>query len=194
MAHAAGKDPLQFRLELLEPGRIVQAGNLKLDQGRLRNVLRLAAENAGWGKPLPKNWGRGIAANIYDGETCLAQVAEVSVEDGRVRVRRIVCAVDCGIVVNPSGVEAQVEGGIAFGLSTVLGGEITLKGGRVEQGTYRDYPVIRIDQMPVVETHIVQSEVSPTGMGEQPVPPVAPAVLNAYFAATGKRVRRLPLR
>jgi CO/xanthine dehydrogenase Mo-binding subunit len=194
MAHAAGKDPLEFRLELLEPGRIVQAGNLKLDQGRLRNVLRLAAENAGWGKPLPKNWGRGIAANIYDGETCLAQVAEVSVEDGRVRVRRIVCAVDCGIVVNPSGVEAQVEGGIAFGLSTVLGGEITLKGGRVEQGTYRDYPVIRIDQMPVVETHIVQSEVSPTGMGEQPVPPVAPAVLNAYFAATGKRVRRLPLR
>jgi isoquinoline 1-oxidoreductase subunit beta len=194
MAHAAGKDPLQFRLELLEPGKVVQAGQLKLDQGRLRNVLRLAAEKAGWGKPLAKNWGRGIAANIYDGDTCLAYVAEVSVEDGRVRVRRIVCAVDCGIVVNPSGVEAQIEGGIAFGLSTVLGGEITLKGGRVEQGTYRDYPVIRMDQMPVVEIHIVPSEASPTGMGEPPVPPVAPAVVNAIFAATGKRVRRLPLR
>jgi isoquinoline 1-oxidoreductase subunit beta len=194
MAHAAGKDPLQFRLDLLEHGKVVQAGGLRLDQGRLKNVLRIAAEKAGWGKPLAKNWGRGVAANIYDGDTCVAYVAEVSVDDGRLRVRRIVCAVDCGIVVNPSGVEAQIEGGIAFGLSTVLGGEITLKGGRVEQGTYRDYPVVRIDQMPVVEIHIVPSEASPTGMGEPPVPPVAPAVVNALFAATGKRVRRLPIR
>src|SRR5262249_45344504 len=112
MAHAAGKDPLQFRLDLLEPGKVMQAGNLKLDQGRLKNVLRIAAEKAGWGKPLAKSWGRGVAANIYDGDTCLAYVAEVSAEGGRLRVRRIVCAVDCGIVVNPSGVEAQIEGGI----------------------------------------------------------------------------------
>ena len=120
-------------------------------------------------------------------------MAEVSVEDGRLRVQRVVCAVDCGIVINPSGVEAQIEGGIAFALSTVLGGEITFRGGRVEQSSYRDYPVVRMDQMPRVEIHIVPSTVSPTGMGEPPVPPLAPAVLNALFAATGRRVRRLPL-
>ncbi|HTE54055.1 MAG TPA: molybdopterin cofactor-binding domain-containing protein, partial [Kofleriaceae bacterium] len=193
MAHAAGVDPLRFRLEMLAPGRIVEAGSLKLDQGRLRNVLAVAGDAAGWGKPLPRGWGRGLACNIYDGETCIAYVAEVSVEDGRLRVQRVVCAVDCGIVINPSGVEAQIEGGIAFALSTVLGGEITFRAGRVEQSSYRDYPVVRMDQMPRVEIHIVPSTVSPTGMGEPPVPPLAPAVLNALFAATGRRVRRLPL-
>jgi isoquinoline 1-oxidoreductase subunit beta len=193
MAHAAGADPLRFRLDLLEPGRIVQAGSLKLDQGRLRNVLQIAADKAGWGKPLPGGQGRGVACNIYDGETCLAYVAEVSLEAGQLRVHRVVCAVDCGIVINPSGVEAQIEGGIAFALSTLLGGEITIRNGRVEQSSYRDYPVVRMDQMPRVEIHIVPSTLSPTGMGEPPVPPLIPAVTNALFAATGRRIRRLPM-
>lgn len=193
LAHAAGADPLRFRLDLLEPGKIVQAGNLRLDQGRLRNTLVIAADKAGWGKPLPAGWGRGIACNIYDGDTCLAYVAEVSAEGGQLRVHRVVCAVDCGIVINPSGVEAQVEGGIAYALSTIIGGDITIRGGRVQQSSYRDCPVLRMDQMPRVETHIVPSTASPTGMGEPPVPPLIPAVTNAYFAATGRRIRRLPM-
>lgn len=195
LANAAGRDPLEFRVSLLEPARTFKAGNLTIDQGRLRNVLLLAADKAQWARRLPAGWGRGIAANVYDGDTCLAYVAEVSIgKDGSIRVERMVCAVDCGIVVNPGGVEAQIEGGIAFGLSTVLGGEITIRKGRVEQSSFRDYPVIRMDQMPRVEIHIVRSTVSPTGMGEPPVPPVAPAVTNAIFNASGVRVRRLPLR
>jgi isoquinoline 1-oxidoreductase beta subunit len=193
LAHAAGADPLRFRLERLQPGTIVEAGSLRLDQGRLRRTLELAADKAGWGKPMTRGRGRGIACNIYDGGTCIAYVAEVSVERGRLRVDRVVCAVDCGIVINPSGVEAQIEGGIAYALSTVLGGEITLRGGAVAQTSYRDCPVVRMDQMPRVEIHIVKSTASPTGMGEPPVPPLAPAVLNALFAATGRRERRLPL-
>ncbi|MBK6316234.1 MAG: xanthine dehydrogenase family protein molybdopterin-binding subunit [Blastocatellia bacterium] len=195
LAHAAGRDPLEFRLSLLDPAKKFKAGNLNIDQGRLRSVLALAAEKAQWTRKLPPGWGRGIAGNVYDGDTCLAYVAEASTgKDGSIRVERMVCAVDCGIVINPSGVEAQIEGGIAFGLSTVIGGEITIRAGRVEQSSFLDYPVIRMDQMPKVEIHIVPSTASPTGMGEPPVPPVAPAVTNAIFNATGKRIRRLPVR
>lgn len=195
LAHAAGRDPLAFRLALLKPGNTFKAGNLTIDQGRLRAVLTLAAGKAQWDRRLPAGWGRGIAGNVYDGDTCLAYVAEVSRgSDGTIRVERVVCAVDCGIAVNPSGVEAQIEGGIAFGLSTVLGGEITIRRGRVEQSSYADYPVIRMDQMPKVEIHIVPSALSPTGMGEPPVPPLTPAVTNAIFNATGIRIRRLPMR
>lgn len=194
LAHAAGKDPLQFRLALLAEGRKVKAGNLTIDQTRLRNALNVVAQQSGWGEKLPKGWGRGLACNVYDGDTSIAYVAEVSTaSDGAIRVERVVAAVDCGIVVNPSGVEAQVEGGIAFGLSTVLGGDITFRKGQVEQGTYKDYPVIRMNQMPKLEIHLIASTASPTGMGEPPVPPIAPAVTNAIFAATGKRIRRLPI-
>jgi isoquinoline 1-oxidoreductase beta subunit len=194
LAHAAGRDPLELRLELLRDARMVKAGGLTLDQARLARVLRLAAEKAGWGRPLPKGRGRGVAANIYDGDTYIAYVAEVSVEGGRVRVRRVVCAADPGAVVNPAGAEAQIEGGIVFGLSTALGGEITIRGGRVEQAGFGDYHVLRIDEMPAVEIHLAPTGPDPGGLGEPPVPPIAPAVANAVFAATGRRLRRLPLR
>jgi isoquinoline 1-oxidoreductase subunit beta len=194
LAHRAGRDPLQFRLDLLQQPN-VRVGELTIDRVRLSRVLRLAAERAGWDKPLPKGKGRGLACNIYDGETCIAYVAEVSVgKQGRVKVERVVCAVDCGLVVHPGGVEAQIEGGVHFGLSAALHGQITFSRGRVEQSTYRDFPVMRIPDTPVIETHIVPGAARPLGVGEQPVPPIIPAVLNAIFMATGKRIRRLPVR
>lgn len=194
LAHAAGRDPLQFRLELLQ-APTVEVGGLTIDRARMTRVLRLAAERAGWGKPLPKGKGLGLACNIYDGETCIAYVAEVAVNrKGEVKVERVVCAVDCGFVVHPGGVEAQIEGGIHFGLSAALHGQITFREGRVEQSTYRDFPVMRIHDTPRIEIHILPSTMSPTGIGEQPVPAIAPAVLNAIFTATGRRLRRLPVR
>jgi isoquinoline 1-oxidoreductase beta subunit len=182
LALAAGKDPLQFRLEMLK------------DQPRHRAVLELAAEKAGWGGPLPEGRYRGLALH-RSFQTYAAEVAEVSVAaDGAVRVHRVVCAVDCGIVVNPDGLAAQVEGGIALGLSAALRGAITIEGGRVAQSNFHDYPLLRFDEMPRVELHVVPSREPPTGIGEPGLPPVAPAVMNAVFAATGVRVRRLPLR
>jgi isoquinoline 1-oxidoreductase beta subunit len=157
-------------------------------------VLRLAAENAGWGEPLPEGWGRGIAVYSTFGVTHVAMVAEVEVRNNQIRVHRVVCAVDCGTVVNPDTVEAQMEGGIVFGLSAALYGEITVAAARVQQGNFNDYPILRIDEMPVVEVHIVESDAPPTGIGEMGVPPIAPAVANAVFDATGKRARRLPIR
>jgi isoquinoline 1-oxidoreductase beta subunit len=124
----------------------------------------------------------------------VAQVAEVTVKGGEVRVERVVCAVDCGVAVNPDVIRAQMEGGIGFGLSAALYSAITLKGGRVEQGNFNDYPALRIDAMPKVEVHIVPSAEKPTGVGEPGVPPIAPAVANAIFAATGQRLRNLPLK
>jgi isoquinoline 1-oxidoreductase beta subunit len=194
LAHAARRDPLAFRLDLLSPGRTVQAGGLALDQGRLARVLTLAGEKAGWGTPLPKGWGRGVAANIYDGDTYIAYVVEASVEAGRVRARRVVCACDPGAVVNPLGAEAQIEGGILFGLSTAIGGEITIRDGRVEQSSFDDYPVVRMDEAPRIEIHLAPGGDSPAGLGEPPVPPIAPALANAVFAATGRRLRALPFR
>jgi isoquinoline 1-oxidoreductase beta subunit len=174
-------------------------GRLAIDRDRYRRVLQLAADKAGWGQPLPsrpgRRAGRGLAGNVYDGNTYVAYVAEVSVgSEGDVQVHRMVAAVDCGRAVNPLGVEAQVEGGIAFGLSAALGGEITFRDGQVEQSSYADYPLLRLSGMPDVETHIVPSDERPSGMGEPPVPTAAPAVMNAVFAATRHRVRRLPLR
>ncbi len=182
VAHEAGRDPYEFRRSLL-------AGN-----PRHRGVLDLAAEKAGWGRPLPEGRAQGIAVHSSFG-SFVAHVAEVSVDpDGRVRIHRVVCAIDCGMVVNPLTIEAQMEGGIVMGLSAALYGEITLKDGRVEQGNFTDYPILRIDEMPVVEVHIAPSKDAPGGAGEPGVPPVAPALSNALFAATGKRVRRLPIR
>jgi isoquinoline 1-oxidoreductase subunit beta len=181
VAHAAGQDPLSFRRKLLEK------------QPRMKAVLELAAEKAGWGTPLPPGKGRGIAvAEAF--KTVVAQVAEVSVDkDGAVRVDRVVCAVDCGTAINPDIIAAQMEGGIGFGLGAVLYGAITLKDGRVEQDNFNGYRVLRINEMPKVEVHIVPSGEPPTGVGEPGVAPVGPAVANAIFAATGKRHYVLPL-
>ncbi len=187
VATAAGKDPYELRMELLA------------EHPRHSGVLKLAAEKAGWGTPLApgkagERRGRGIAVH-ESFNSVVAEVAEVSVApDGAVRVDRVVCAVDCGTAINPDNIRAQVEGGVGFGLAAVLHGEITLNEGRVEQGNFDSYPVLRIDEMPVVEVHIVPSAAPPTGIGEPGVPPVAPAVANAIAAATGKRVYRLPLR
>jgi len=181
VAHAAGKDPFAFRRDLLghEP--------------RMRAVLELAADKAGWSSgPLPKGKGRGIAVGEAF-KTYVAQVAEVTVDDaGRVTVDRVVCAVDCGIPINPDVIAAQMEGGIGFGLGAVLYGAITLKDGRVEQDNFNNYRVLRINEMPKVEVHIVPSAEAPTGVGEPGVAPIGPAVANAIFAATGTRVHVLP--
>ena len=181
VAHAAGQDPLSFRRNLLDK------------QPRMKAVLELAAEKAGWGTPLPPGKGRGIAvAEAF--KSLVAQVAEVSVsKDGEVRVDRVVCAVDCGTPINPDIIAAQMEGGIGFGLGAVLYSAITLKDGRVEQDNFNSYRVLRINEMPKVEVHIVQSAEPPTGVGEPGVAPVGPAVANAIFAATGKRHYVLPL-
>jgi len=181
-AHAAGKDPFLFRRGLLA------------HEPRMRAVLELAAQKAGWdpAKPLPKGRGRGIAvAEAF--KTFVAQVAEVSVgEDGSVKVERVVCAVDCGTPINPDIIAAQMEGGIGFGLGAALHSAITLKDGKVEQNNFDAYQVLRIAEMPKVEVHIVPSGETPTGVGEPGVAPVGPAVANAIFAATGKRVHSLP--
>jgi isoquinoline 1-oxidoreductase beta subunit len=199
IAHAGGKDPLRLRLDLLGDPQILKVGSLSIDRGRYRRVLELAAEKSGWGRPLPerdgRRFGRGLAGNVYDGSTHVAYVAEVSVgRDGDVKVERVVCAVDCGLPVNPLGIEGQVESGLLWGLSAALKGEITFRAGRVEQSTYGDYPVMRLRDTPAIEVYIVPGEARPRGLGEPPVPPAAPAVLNAVFAASGKRIRTLPLR
>ena len=181
VAHAAGKDPYAFRRALLA------------HKPRMKAVLDLAAEKAGWSSgPMPKGRGRGIAvAEAFD--TLVAQVAEVSVDgSGQMTVDRVVCAVDCGIPINPDVIAAQMEGGIGFGLGAVMFGAISLKNGRVEQDNFNNYRVLRINEMPKVEVHIVQSGETPTGVGEPGVAPIGPAVANAIFAATGKRVQILP--
>jgi isoquinoline 1-oxidoreductase beta subunit len=184
LAHASGRDPFQFRMDLLT--------DKSPQTARVRTVLELAAESAGWGKPLPQGRGRGIACLL--GDTCSAQVAEVSLQDdGTVKVHRVVSAVDCGIAVNPDGVRAMTEGAINFALTAVLTGEITIKDGAVEQSNFQDYQVLRTNQAPEVEVHIVPSVEDPSGVGELGAMLVPPAVANAVFAATGVRVRRLPI-
>ncbi|MDP1659627.1 MAG: molybdopterin-dependent oxidoreductase [Methylotenera sp.] len=181
LAATANKDPVTFRREQL-------AG-----EPRLLNVLNLAVEKSGWGKPMAKGRGRGIALH-KSFNTYVAQVAEVTVtKDGKVKVDHVTCAVDCGIAVNPEIIASQMQGGIGFGLSAALRGAITLKDGKVEQSNFHDYSPLRIDEMPHVDVHIVPSSEAPTGVGEPGVPPIAPAVCNAIFMATGKRIRSLPI-
>jgi isoquinoline 1-oxidoreductase beta subunit len=179
LAHAARQDPLAYRRSLLPAG------------SRDLRALELAAAKFGWGKPLAKGRAAGLAVHESFGSH-VAQVAEVSVEDGRIRVHRVVCAIDCGPVVNPLTVEAQMQSGIVYGLSAALYGQITLKDGQVEQSNFHDYRVVRLDEMPVVEVHIVPSTEKMGGVGEPGTPPIAPAVANAVFALTGKRLRSLP--
>ena len=184
LAHAVGRDPLQFRMDLLQ--------EKSPEAARLRTVLELVAKNASWDAPLPKRRGRGLACRA--GESCTAQIAEVSVDDdGTVRVLRVVSAVDCGIAVNPDGVLAMTEGAINFALTAVLTGEITIKNGEVQQSNFHDYQVLRINQAPQVEVHIVPSTEPPSGVGELGAMPLPAAVANAVFAATGFRVRRLTI-
>ncbi len=181
LAHAAGQDPLKYRLQLLEK------------QPRYVRVLELAAKKAGWGEPLPKGTGRGIAA-VFSFASYAAEVAEVEVSsNGEINVKRVVCAIDCGSVVNPDTIKAQVEGAVIFGLTAALKGPITVKNGQVEQSNFHDYPLLRLVETPKIEVYIVDSHDAPGGVGEPGVPPLAPAVANAIFAATGKRIRRMPL-
>jgi isoquinoline 1-oxidoreductase beta subunit len=184
VAHAAGKDAVALRRALLQK------------HPRHLAVLDLAAQKSDWAKPLAAKpgvrRGRGIALH-ESFNSVVAEVAEVSVKpDGSFKVDRVVCVVDCGVAINPSIIKAQMEGGIGFGLSAALSGAITLKDGHIEQANFDDYPVLRMSEMPQVEVHIVPSTANPTGVGEPGVPPIAPAVANALFAATGKRLRQLP--
>jgi isoquinoline 1-oxidoreductase beta subunit len=181
LAHAAGRDPLELRRAML-----AQAP-------RVRAVLDLAAERAAWGSPLPAGRARGIAVHESFG-SIVSHVAEVSVEEGEIHVHRVVTAIDCGICVNPLGVRAQMESGIAFGLGAALHSEISIKQGRVVESNFHDYRVLRLYEMPRVEVHIVDSREKAGGAGEPGTPPIAPAVANAVFALTGKRLRELPFR
>lgn len=181
VAAATGQDPVELRLAL-------HAGT------RREGVIRLAAEKANWGEPLPSGWGRGISVYSTFGVTHVAQVVEVEVGSrGPIRVHRVVCAVDCGTVINPDGVIAQMEGGIVFGLTAALKAGITVEDGMIQQSNFDDYPLLRFDETPQIDVYLVESDAPPTGVGEMGVPPIAPAVANAVFAATGKRVRHLPI-
>jgi len=179
LAHKAGEDPYKFRRRLLA------------NNPRHLAVLDLAAEKANWGKPTPGTH-QGIAVHESFGSV-VAEVVEVRVTDNDLKVERVVCAADCGFVVNPDQVQAQVESGVIFGLTAALRGKITIKEGAVEQSNFHDYPLLRMNEVPVVEVHVVPSTSKPTGIGEPGTPPIAPAVANAVFAATGSRLRSLPL-
>lgn len=180
LAEAAGKDAVEFRLALLG------------EDPRMAGVLRRVAEAGGWGEPLPEGRAHGIAVQ-HSFRSYVAQLAEVSLgDDGLPRVHRVHCAVDCGLAINPDQVRAQMEGGIGFALAGALYGEVTVEGGEAKQSNFHDYQVLRINEMPEVTVHIVDSDAPPTGVGEPGVPPLAPAVANAMFRLTGERVRRLP--
>jgi isoquinoline 1-oxidoreductase beta subunit len=181
IAHAVSKDRVEFRLAMLK------------DKPRHAAVLQLAAEKVGWNTPTPAGRFRGVAV-AESFHSYVAQVAEISVDNkGLPKVHRVVCAVDCGMAVNPDQVRAQMEGGIGFGLGAILKSQITLDKGQIVQGNFDGYDVLRINEMPSVEVHIVKSSAPPTGVGEPGVPPIGPAVANAMFKATGRRIRILPL-
>jgi isoquinoline 1-oxidoreductase beta subunit len=181
LAVAAKQDPVAYRLALLDK------------TPRAKAVLALAAEKAGWGQPLPERVGRGVSLQFVFA-TYMAHVAEVEVaKNGAVRVRRVVCAVDCGTVVNPDTVQAQIQSAVMFGTTAALYGEITLKNGKVEQSNFDSYQILRINEAPQVEVHIVPSSEPPGGMGEAGTSAIVPAIANAIFAATGQRLRKMPV-
>jgi isoquinoline 1-oxidoreductase beta subunit len=180
LAAVAKIDPVEYRRRLLG------------EHPRHRGVLDLVAEKAGWGTPLPESRGRGVAVH-ESFSSYVAQVAEVSVENGAIRVHRIVCAIDCGIAVNPQTIAAQIESAVAFVLGAALYSRLDFVDGKVQQSNFHDYRVLRMNEMPQVDVHIVASQERPSGVGEPGLPPVAPAVANAVFALTGQRLRTLPL-
>jgi isoquinoline 1-oxidoreductase beta subunit len=183
-AKAAEKDPVQFRLNYLK--------SENKDQKRLAGVIKLAAEKAEWSKLLPKGWARGIAAHKSFG-SYVAQVIEISSKDGDIKIERVVCAVDCGVAVNPDVIKAQMEGGIGFGLGAIMRNQITLNDGLVEQENFPDYEPLRINDIGKIEVHITPSVEAPTGVGEPGVPPAGPALANAIMALKGKPLLKLPL-
>jgi isoquinoline 1-oxidoreductase beta subunit len=181
LAATAKQDPVAYRLALLDKSP------------RAKTVLQVAADKAGWGQPLPARTARGVSLQFAFG-TYMAHVAEVEVsKEGAVRVRRVVCAVDCGTVVNPDTVQAQIQSAIVFGITAALYGGITLRDGRVEQANFDTYQLLRMNETPAIEVHIVESSEPPGGMGEAGTSCIVPAVANAIFAATGKRLRKLPI-
>ena len=192
LAIAANKDPLQYRLHLLAKDQDLPYFTTTWHTARMRGVLQLAAEKAGWDKPLPSGHYRGVAC-FGCFASYMAEVVEITMENGQPRVHRVVAAVDCGQVVNPAILEQQIQGGIVFGLGNALRAKITIEKGRVVQGNFDDYAPLRMAETPVVEVYTVQSAEVPTGIGEPSVPPVAPALCNAIYAATKKRIRALPI-
>jgi isoquinoline 1-oxidoreductase/isoquinoline 1-oxidoreductase beta subunit len=180
LAHASGKDVIDFRLE-----------NTR-NNPRLHNVIQIAGERMR-AMDVPSGHGLGIAAHTSF-NSAVAEVADVSVENGRIRVHKVLCVVDCGLAVNPDVVRAQMEGGIVFGLTAALHGNLQLENGAIRESNFHDYPLLRMNESPEIEVVIVESDDDPTGVGEPGTPPIAPAVANAVFAATGQRLRELPLR
>ena len=192
LAVAAGKDPLKYRLQLLAKDQDLPYFTTTWHTPRMRGVLQLAADKAGWDKPLPAGQYRGVAC-FGCFQSYVAEVVEISMENDQPKVHRVVAAVDCGQVVNPSILEQQIQGGIVYGLANALRARITVEKGRIVQGNFDDYPPLRMDETPVVEAYAVSSAEAPTGIGEPSVPPLAPALCNAMYAATKKRVRALPI-
>ena len=197
LAHAAGKDAIDFHLALLTPGRKIEGQNAAkeypFEADRLRRVIELARDRSGWAKGAAGGHALGFAA-WYSFLSYVAEVAEVSVERGAIRVHRVTAVIDCGQPVNPDGIAAQVEGAIAYGLSAALDGAITIRNGRVEQSNFHDFPLVTMETMPQVDVIIVPSRALPTGTGEPGLPPIAPAVANGVFALTGKRLRTMPFK
>jgi CO/xanthine dehydrogenase Mo-binding subunit len=192
LAAAAGKDPLEYRLHMLAQNQDIQYFTTTWHTARMRGVLQLAAEKAEWGKPLPAGRFRGIAC-FGCFSSYMAEVVEISMENDAPRVHRVVAALDCGLLVNPGIVEQQIPGGIVYALGNALRAKITIEKGRVVQGNFDDYAPLRLGETPAVEVYAVPSAESPTGIGEPSVPPLAPALCNAIFAATRRRIRALPI-
>src|SRR5215472_10932199 len=196
VAHACKADPLAFRLEMLKGADVIKAGRTTIDRRRLRRVLETVRDKSNWGSAANDRYGRGVACNAYFGHTYVAYVVDVRLDhDNNVHVERVVAAVDCGRVINPIGVEQQMEGGIIWGISSALKGEITFRGGTAQQSTFADFAVARMRDTPAIEIQIVGADAErPFGMGEPPVPPIVPAIANGVFALTGRRIRTLPIR
>lgn len=180
LATEAGKDPVDFRLQMLKK------------QPKYSRLLKFLADKAAWNRPIPKGWGRGIAiTHCFDSTT--GQVIEVSQTETGIKIERVVTAIDCGIAVNPDNVEAQCEGCVIMGLTAALKDGLTFENGRVKESNFHDYRMLRMPEIPILETHIFPSSESPTGTGEPALPTVAPALANAIFNLTGKRIRQLPI-